>query len=398
MAAVTSFGPAAERSGVLGKLREVDWGFCALLAIIGAIGALILYSAAGNSWDPWADNHLIRFAGCFVILLVLATLNLRVWHSLAYPVYVVGVLLLVAVEVLGHTALGAQRWLKLGPLTLQPSEIVKIGLVLALARYYQGLSAKEARWSWKLAVPAMLIGVPTVLIAHQPDLGTALLTAFTGAAIMFLAGLTWRVIVPAMVAAGVAVPVFVEFVLKEYQRNRVLTFLHPEQDPGGTGYHIMQSKIALGSGGLLGKGYGLGTQSALNFLPEKHTDFIFSTLAEQFGFVGSVVVLALYAAVIFSALRTAFLSHSHFGRLCAAGVTATFSLYILINAAMVMGLAPVVGVPMPLLSYGGTVMVTVMIGFGLVQAVRVHRYTEIVGGRTGLPWAKRKDRVEAETP
>ena len=391
-----TFGGSAGRTRSFGKLGEIDWGFTLLLCVIAGIGAMILYSAAGNRWTPWANAHLIRFAGCVVLMLALATLNLRIWHTLAYPVYGVGIVLLVAVALLGHSALGAQRWLKIGPVTLQPSEIVKIGLVLALARFYQGLSAKEARWSWKLVAPAAMIGVPMLLVAHQPDLGTALLIAFTGAAIMFLAGLTWRVIAVAVVGAAAAIPVFVQFVLKDYQRDRILTFLHPEQDPGGDGYHILQSKIALGSGGLLGKGYGLGTQSALNFLPEKHTDFIFSTLAEQFGFVGSVVVLGLYAAVIFGGLRTAFASHSHFGRLCAAGVTATFALYILINAAMVMGLAPVVGVPMPLLSYGGTVMVTVMIGFGLVQSVRVHRYTEIVGARGRLPWAKRRDRMEAE--
>lgn len=372
-----------ERERITTKLAELDWRLSLLLVAIAGLGALILYSAAGNRW-VWADAHMIRFGLCFVLMLGLALLDLRVWFALAYPIYGIGLLLLFAVPIVGHHALGAQRWIKLGPVQIQPSEIIKIGMVLALARFYHGCSAKDARWSWKLIFPAGMIGLPMLLVAHQPDLGTALLIAFTGAAIMFLAGLTWRVIAAGALAAVAAVPIFVQFVLKDYQRDRILTFLHPEQDPSGDGYHILQSKIALGSGGLLGKGYGLGSQSALNFLPEKHTDFIFATFAEQFGFVGCVAVLGLYTAVIFSALRIAFLSHSHFGRLCAAGVTATFALYILINAAMVMGLAPVVGVPMPLLSYGGTVMVTVMVGFSLVLAVRVGRYAEITSGKGSL--------------
>jgi rod shape determining protein RodA len=222
------------------------------------------------------------------------------------------------------------------------------------------------------------------LVAHQPDLGTAILLSLTGLSVVVLAGLSWRIIGAGVLAALVAIPPVVMFVLHDYQRDRILTFLSPENDPSGSGYHILQSKIALGSGGLLGKGYGLGSQSQLNFLPEKQTDFIFATLAEEFGFVGCITVLSLYATVIFMALRTASLAHSHFGRLSAAGVTATFAFYVLINGAMVMGLAPVVGVPMPLLSYGGTVALTVMVGFGLVQAVRVHRYSEVTSGKGAL--------------
>jgi rod shape determining protein RodA len=292
--------------------------------------------------------------------------------------------LLVAVEVMGDISLGAQRWLQLGPLRLQPSEIMKIGLVLALARFYHGLSSDSARLSWRLLIPVVLIGMPVLLVAHQPDLGTAVLISATGLAIMVLAGLSLRVVGAGIVAAVCAIPPFVLFVLHDYQRKRILTFLDPESDPSGSGYHILQSKIALGSGGLMGRGFGLGSQSQLNFLPEKQTDFIFATLAEEFGFIGCFSMLFLYAAVIFMALRIASISHSHFGRLAAAGVTATFALYVLINGAMVMGLAPVVGVPMPLLSYGGTVMLTVMIGFGLVLAVRVQRYSEVTSGRGAL--------------
>jgi rod shape determining protein RodA len=373
-----------ERERISTKLLEIDWRLAVLLCTIASVGALMLYSIANSSWDPWADRHLMRFGVCFVIMLVLALVDLRVWFFAAYPVYVIGFLLLIAVAAVGHNALGATRWLKLGPLQIQPSEIMKIGVVLALARFYHGLPAKDAVLSWKLLIPAALIGAPVLLVAHQPDLGTAMLIALTGAAVMFVAGLSWKILAVGAAGAAAAIPPFVMFVLHDYQRDRILTFLDPEKDPSGTGYHILQSKIALGSGGLLGKGYGLGSQSQLNFLPEKHTDFIFATFAEEFGFVGCFGLLLLYAAVIAIALRIASVSHSHFGRLSAAGVTATFALYVLINASMVMGLAPVVGVPMPLLSYGGTVMVTVMVGFGLVMAVRVHRYMEISSGRGTL--------------
>jgi rod shape determining protein RodA len=323
---------------------------------------------------------MIRFGLCVILMLGLALVDIRVWFASAYPVYVIALILLIAVPVVGERALGARRWLNLHVVRLQPSEIMKIGLVLALARFYQGLSAAEARLSWKLLIPAFMILAPVALVAKQPDLGTAILLAATGGAVMILAGLSLRVTVIGGLGAVVCVPVFVKFIMHGYQRDRILTFLHPEEDPSGAGYHILQSKIALGSGGLLGKGFGLGSQSQLDFLPEKHTDFIFATLAEEFGFVGCFFVLGLFVAVILIALRTASLSHSHFGRLAASGVISTFALYVFINAAMVMGLAPVVGVPMPLLSFGGTVMITVMIGFGLIQSVRIHRYTEVSSG------------------
>ena len=371
-----------QRERLSTKLAELDWRLALLLAAIAGIGSMMLYSVANSSWDPWADQHLMRFGICFVIMLVLAMVDLRVWFAIAYPLYVLGLLLLVAVELFGDTSLGAQRWLTIPGLgRFQPSEIMKIGIVLCLARFYHGISAKEAQLSWKLLIPVALIGMPVLLVAHQPDLGTAILIASTGLAVMFMAGLSWRILAVGGVIGAAAIPPFVLFVLHDYQRNRILTFLNPEADPSGTGYHILQSKIALGSGGLLGKGFGLGSQSQLNFLPEKHTDFIFATFAEEFGFIGCFTLIAMYGAVIAIALRIASISHSHFGRLSAAGVTATFALYVLINGAMVVGLAPVVGIPMPLLSYGGTVMITVMIGFGLVQAVRVHRYYEVGRGQ-----------------
>ncbi|RYG16415.1 MAG: rod shape-determining protein RodA [Caulobacteraceae bacterium] len=370
-----------ERERVSTKLGQIDWRLTALLCVVSGTGALMLYSVAGGSWSPWAAKHLIRFGMCLALMLALSMINIRYWFALAYPIYGMALFMLALVETpLGYTALGATRWLDLGFTRIQPSEIMKIGVVLALARYYHGATAQEARLHWKLIFPVLIIGAPFLLVAHQPDLGTAMLIGLTGAAIMFLAGLDWKVIAGVTIPALIAIPGYVMFGMHGYQRDRVLTFLSPESDPSGTGYHITQSKIALGSGGLLGKGYGLGSQSQLEFLPEKQTDFIFAAVSEEFGFVGSVTILLCYIGVVLIALRIASLSHSHFGRLASAGVTATFALYVLINAAMVMGLAPVVGVPMPLMSYGGTVMVTVMIGFGLVMSTRVHRYAELPKG------------------
>ena len=373
-----------ERDRLVVKLGQIDWTFCLFITGIAAAGAMVLYSIAGGTWSPWAGRHLILFGVCFTLMIALAMVDLRVWFALAYPIYGVGLLLLLAVALIGHSTLGAQRWLDIGPIRLQPSEIIKVGLVLALARFYHGLSAHNARLSWWLLIPCAIIALPAALVAHQPDLGTAILIAASGGLIMILAGLNLRLVAAGLLALAAIVPPMFMFVLKSYQRARLLTFLNPEADRSGAGYHIIQSKIALGSGGLLGKGFGLGTQSQLNFLPEKSTDFIFSSMAEEFGFVGCAVILALYAGVIFMALRMASISHSHFGRLGAAGVTATFALCVMINGAMVMGLAPVVGVPMPLLSYGGTVMITMMVGFALVLSVRVHRYSEVTRGGGAL--------------
>jgi len=378
---VSALTRPGERDRLIVKLSELDWVFVLVLCLIAGAGGLMLFSIAGSSWTPWAAAHLVRFGICLLMMIALAMIDIRVWFALAYPVYFIGLLLLVAVEAVGDVRLGAQRWLAVGGFSFQPSEVMKLGIVLGLARLYHGVSADKARLSWWLLIPALMIGVPVLLVAHQPDLGTAMLILMTGAAVVVLAGLSWKIIAAGVAGFLAVVPPFVMFVMHDYQRERVLNFLHPERDPSGTGYHSLQSMIALGSGGLLGKGYGLGSQSQLNFLPEKQTDFIFATLAEEFGFVGCVSVLVLYAAAIFMALRTSYLSHSHFGRLAAAGVTATFTLYVMINGAMVMGLAPVVGVPMPMLSYGGTVMLTVMIGFGLVQSVRVHRYAEVTSGK-----------------
>jgi rod shape determining protein RodA len=347
-----------ERDRLSVKFGQIDWALTVVICLIATASGLMLYSIAGGHWTPWAASQMALFGLCLVMMLGLAMVDLRVWFTLAYPLY----------AVIGHVH-------------FQPSELMKIALVLALARFYHGLSAHNARLSWWLLIPAAMIAVPVLLIDKQPDLGTAVLLAATGATVVILAGLSLRLIGLFAVAVVPAAVVYYKFLMKGYQHDRILTFLHPESDPSGKGYHILQAKIALGSGGILGKGFELGSQSQLNFLPEKQTDFIFAALAEEFGLLGCVSVLLLYGAAVIIALRIANVSHSHFGRLSAVGVTATFALYVLFNGASVMGLAPVVGVPMPLLSYGGTGMLTVMAAFGLIQAVRVHRYTEVTSGK-----------------
>jgi len=373
-----------ERDRITVKFTQIDWPLTLVLTLIAGSGGAMLYSVAGAKWEPWAVDHLVRYGIFLIMMLGLGLMDLRRWFSAAYVIYGLALVLLIAVYFFGAVAKGGQRWLDIGIGRFQPSEVMKIGLVLALARFYHSCSAEDARWSWKLLIPAAMIVVPVLLVYEQPDLGTAILLGSTGLAIVVLAGLSLRVIAAGIGLGMAAVPLLYFFGLHDYQRQRILTLFNPELDPSGDGWHIMQSKIALGAGGFFGKGFGQGSQSLLGYLPERHTDFIFAALAEEFGFLGCFSVLFLYGLAIFIALRIASLSHSHFGRLAGAGVTATFGLYVLINGAMVMGLAPVVGVPMPMLSYGGTVMMTVMIGFGLVQSVRVHRYSEVSSGKGTL--------------
>jgi len=275
---VSALTRPGERDRLVVKLTQIDWTLSAAITLIALAGAAMLYSVAGGggSWKPWAGEHLLRYGFWFLAMIALAMLDLRVWFFIAYPVYAIGLVLLVLVAAHGHSSLGAQRWLNLGPFghQFQPSEVMKIGLVLALARFYHSISAKSARLSWWLLIPAALIGAPVALVMKQPDLGTALLIAGVGVTMMILAGLSLRLIGAGVVLVGVAAPLAIKFVLKPYQLTRLFTFLNPEADRSGAGYHIMQSKIALGSGGLLGKGFGLGSQSQLNFLPEKQTDFM----------------------------------------------------------------------------------------------------------------------------
>jgi rod shape determining protein RodA len=366
------------------KLGEIKWSLAILIALIACAGFAVLYSAAGGSLTPWAERQIIRFLIGFFILVAVACVDLRVWMGLAYPAYVFSLLLLVAVEVAGRVGLGAQRWIELGPLQLQPSELMKIALILALSRYLHGLAPGEVSRPFRLIVPLIMIAVPAVLVLMQPNLGTATLLAVGGALLLFLAGLSWYWIASTVVAIAVAVPSAWEFLLHDYQKQRVFTFLHPDSDALGAGWNITQAKIALGSGGLFGKGFLMGTQSRLNFLPEKETDFVLPIIGEEFGFLGTMLLLMLFAAVIWYGIQIAMTARSQFGRLLAMGVTVNFFLYIMINALMVMGLIPVVGIPMPLISYGGTAMMTVMFGFGLLMSVHVHRHVTVPRHSSGM--------------
>ena len=369
---------AAKRTlSVADKLLEVNWGLVLLVTIIAIGGIAMLYSVAGGHFHPWALSQLSKFIVGLFILVIAATIDVRVWMSLAYPAYAVALLLLIAVDVAGHEGLGAQRWISLGPVDLQPSELMKVSLVLALARFLHGKSVEEVSKPLNLGIALAMIGIPALFVVIEPNLGTTLIIVADGCALLFLAGLSWYWIAPALAAVATAVPLAWRFVLHDYQKARVMTFLDPEADALGAGWNITQAKIAIGSGGLSGKGFLNGTQSRLNFLPEKQTDFIFTNFGEEFGFVGSVALLILFAVVLFYGVQIATSARSQFSRLLAMGITLNFFFYIMINGLMVMGLIPVVGIPMPLLSYGGTAMLTVMFGFGLLMSVHVHRQVEI---------------------
>ena len=380
---ITPYVAAKSLMNVRQKLQEVNWGLVVLITAIACIGFAVLYSAAGGSLSPWADKQMLRFAVGFVVMLAVACIDIRVWMGLAYPAYAVSLLLVIAVDAMGRIGLGAQRWLELGPLQLQPSELMKITLILALARLLHGLEPGAISRPLNLLVGLLLIGVPAVLVLMEPNLGTATIISMTGFLLLFVGGLSWWWIAPAFAAVGAAIP-YVWQHLHGYQKQRILTFLNPESDLQGAGWNITQAKIALGSGGVSGKGFLQGTQSRLNFLPEKETDFIYTIVGEEFGFLGAVALLILFACVIYYGLSIAISSKSHFGRILALGITINFFLYIMINGLMVMGLIPVVGIPMPLISYGGTAMMTVMFGFGLLLCVHVHRHVEVPRRASGM--------------
>jgi rod shape determining protein RodA len=379
-----SYAAARRTLSISDKLLDVNWGLVLLITIIACAGFAMLYSVAGGSFHPWAFPQMVRFVIGLILLITIAMVDIRVWMGLAYPLYGAALLLLLATTIMGKVGgLGAQRWLELGPLQIQPSELMKISLVLALSRYLHGQQVEDISKPLKLLIPLAMIGLPAVLVLMQPNLGTAMILCADGASLLFLAGLSWWWILPTLGAGVAAIPVAWRF-MHDYQKQRVLTFLNPSSDALGAGWNISQAEIAVGSGGLVGKGYMQGTQSRLNFLPEKETDFIWTVLGEEFGFVGCVAMLLLFAVVIAYGIRIAMASRSQFGRLLAAGITLNFFFYIMINASMVMGLIPVVGIPMPLISYGGTAMLTVMVGFGLLMSVHVHRQVEIPRHSSGL--------------
>ena len=370
MSAVALGTPSAPSFGE--RIWRINWGLVLVLTAIAAIGTVALYSAAGGRFDPWAARHAIRYGAALAVLLATALMPPKVWLWLAWPIYVVSLLLRVAVDIAGKTGMGAQRWLVVGPMQIQPSEITKVAVILVLARYYHGLTREQAARFLYTLPPLLVILLPVALVMVQPDLGTAMMVLLGGAALLFVAGVRLWMFLAAAIAAVGCLPLAWSF-MHDYQRKRVLTFLDPDRDPLGAGYHITQSKIAIGSGGLFGKGWLQGTQSSLNFLPEKQTDFIFTTFVEEWGMVGALVLLALFTLVLVWGFSIALRCQHHFGRLVALGVTAMMFLYVFINTAMVMGLLPVVGVPLPLVSNGGTAMISVMFACGLLIGMNVYR-------------------------
>ncbi len=363
----------------LRKVLHLNWALLLLITAVAGVGFLMLYSVAGGSFRPWAEPQMKRYAlGVFVMFFV-AMVPIWFWRSISGFAYLVTLVLLVLVEVMGSVGMGAQRWIDLGFMRLQPSELMKITLVMSLAAYYDWLPTEKTSKPLWVLIPVLLIIIPTMLVLRQPDLGTSILLLTGGAIVMFLAGVHWGYFAAVIsMVVGLVVAVFQSRgtdwqLLKNYQFRRIDTFLDPSSDPLGAGYHITQSKIALGSGGWTGRGFMQGTQSRLNFLPEKHTDFIFTTLAEEFGYVGAVSLLSLYALIVVFCIASAISNKDRYSSLLILGIAGAFFLFFAVNMSMVMGLAPVVGVPLPLVSYGGSAMLVLMAGFGLVQSAHVHR-------------------------
>ncbi len=363
----------------LSKVLYLNWALVVLLCAVAGIGFLMLYSVAGGDLSRWAEPQMKRFAVGLVMMFAVALVPIWFWRNMAAVAYGLSILLLVAVEFVGDTGMGAQRWIDLGFIRLQPSELMKITLVMLLAAYYDWLDIRKTSHPLYVLLPVVLILIPVALVIRQPDLGTAILLLLGGGAVVFAAGVSWFYFGPLLAAgAGLVTAVLTSRgtpwqLLEDYQYRRIDTFLDPGSDPLGAGYHITQAKIALGSGGWTGRGFMQGTQSRLNFLPEKHTDFIFTTLAEEFGFVGAFSLLALYALIIGFCVVSALTTKDRFASLLTLGIAVAFFLYFGINMAMVMGLAPVVGVPLPLVSYGGSAMMVLLLAFGLVQSAHIHR-------------------------
>ncbi len=361
------------------KILYLNWPLVLLITAVASVGFLMLYSIAGGNLDTWARPQMERFGVGMVLMFMVALTPIWFWRSMSGVAYLVAFALLLVVEFFGAVGMGAQRWIDLGFIRLQPSEMMKFTLVMLLAAYYDWLDPKKVSRPLYVLLPVLMVVTPTVLVLMQPNLGTSLMLILAGGTVMFAAGVSlWYFGAVIGLVVGVVVGVFTlrgtpwQF-LHDYQYKRIDTFLDPAADPLGAGYNIIQAKIALGSGGWSGKGFMQGTQSRLNFLPEKHTDFIFTTLAEEFGFIGAFSLLGLYALILGFCLVAAWQNRDRFSALLIIGVAANFFFYIAVNLSMVMGMAPVVGVPLPLLSYGGSAMMVLLVGFGLVQSAHVHR-------------------------
>lgn len=361
---------------LLNSLGQIHWRAVGMIFGIALFGLAMMLSAGGGAVSPWAAPQMLRFAVGFIAMLVIAVIPVHLLLRHAYNFYLFCLLILIAVEVMGFMGKGAQRWVAIGFFQLQPSELMKVALIMALARYFHNLHPDQAHRVMSLLPPLVLVALPAAFILRQPNLGTTTILVGVAAIVFFMAGVRLRYFAMAALAAGAALPIGWHF-LHDYQKQRVMTFLDPTQDPLGAGYNILQSIIAIGSGGLMGKGYLNGSQGQLNFLPEKHTDFIFTMVAEEFGFAGSVALILAYGLLIAYAVGIALRCKSTFGTLLSIGVAALVLIHLLINMAMVMGMLPVVGVPLPLLSYGGTMMMTILAAFGLMLNAHVHRDTAV---------------------
>jgi rod shape determining protein RodA len=366
----SQFGSSSNMGFVPAPLAQMPWRILLLVTAIGLFDLLVLYSAAGGHMRPWALSQGIRFFVFLAAAMGLSRVRVSAWNAISLPAYGILVLMLIAVEALGHISGGSQRWLDVGiGVRIQPSELMKPVIVLALAKFYDMLPPAETRKVGAIWPALVLIGVPAALVMLQPDLGTAMMIGASGVTVMFLAGIPLRLFIGAGLAAPVLGLAAFNFVLHDYQRNRILTFLDPESDPLGTGYHISQSKIAIGSGGIFGKGFLNGTQSHLDYLPEGHTDFALATMMEEWGLIGGVLLILAWFTIIWWAINISLRAEGRFQRLTAAGLATTLFFYVSINMAMVMGLAPVVGVPLPLISFGGTAQMTVMICLGILMSI-----------------------------
>jgi rod shape determining protein RodA len=353
------------------KLKAVDYFLIIIVAIIGSISVVSIYSTESGNFSFYTKNHLTRFLVFFSMFLVLSFVRVSVWYRQAYIFYILGILLLLLVIFFGISASGSKRWINFFIMNLQPSELMKIAIIVCFARYYHRIQSSDIQSYKYLLQPIILLLIPCYLVITQPDLGTAILIAGSGLAIIWLAGLNLKYFVYSGLILLVSLPFVISF-LKPYQKSRILTFFNPDRDPLGAGYQIIQSKIAIGSGGFFGKGFLQGTQSYLEFLPEKHTDFIFTLFSEEFGFVGSMVLILLYALLIYRIIRIGFSSRSFFAKLYCFGFASGLFLYIFVNIAMVLGLLPIVGAPLPIMSYGGSSMLSIMLGLSIVMSCKIY--------------------------
>ena len=353
------------------KLKAVDYFLIIIVSIIGSMSVFSIYSTESGNFSFYTKNHLTRFLVFFFMFLVLSFVRVSFWYRQAYIFYILGTLLLLLVIFFGISASGSKRWINLFIMNLQPSELMKIAIIVCFARYYHRIQSSDIQSYKYLLQPIILLLIPCYLVITQPDLGTAILIAGSGLAIIWLAGLNLKYFIYSGLILLVSLP-FVISILKPYQKSRILTFFNPDRDPLGAGYQIIQSKIAIGSGGLLGKGFLQGTQSYLEFLPEKHTDFIFTLFSEEFGFVGSMVLILLYVLLIYRIIRIGFSSRSFFAKLYCFGFASALFLYIFVNIAMVVGLLPIVGAPLPIMSYGGSSMLSIMLGLGIVMSCKIY--------------------------